>query len=556
MYKSEHIITSRHYLVMSITAFTIGILLATAANTTLLKNITDFALLSALFLFALVIAFKISFRKRNFHYKPLFLPLLLVIFLLLGIFRVVIENRYFPDFLPAFTESGAWLTGTVESEPKVTQNNKSCSFEMTVYQINDCDINPEHTIIYIKKERGLLLSEGDQICCWTQLQYPRNKQRFPYNYETYLKGKNIHVTGYARNINPATFTEPFSVTNELTECGNIISNKITSAVDRLMTPGTKSAILKGIIVGDKTDFSDSLYEQFSYAGLSHTVAVSGMHLSILFSAMTVIFSIGFFRKRTLTFVAIPIIIIFAATAKFTPSVCRAGIMIIMMLTANIFGKRYSPINALFLSLGIILFVSPYSIYSQSLTLSFLATLGILVYFKYFYYFAEKLTKRFSLKNKCLDRIFTYVIQLIITSFSISLSVTISTAYFSVLFFGTVSFAQFLTNIWIIPTVTLVFCLGYLMCLFNYILPPLSILLTYPLDFLLWIISSTARTFGKPIFTFHLANNDIPWKYAIHYLAAAILIYFVLKTFYDYSTEKDLNTSQKQYVSKEPYIPKL
>lgn len=558
MSKSEHIITFRHYIVMSVTAFATGIILATTLNAGFLTWITRLLIIFSVILTLLAVIPKLFTPRRKISSKPFLLSALLTLCILVGIFRISGEVFFNPSPLIKLQNSSAWLTGTIETNPKLTSSGYYSSFELCVNKINDTDIDSEKVIIYIPKERATKLSRGVSVCCWAELSKSSSKgYTWPYDYETHLQSQGIFLTGKTKNANLVKSEKTFSLLSEITDKGFLISESIVSAVDKLpIHSHNNSNILKGILVGDKSEFSDELYLQFSYAGLSHIVAVSGMHLSILFSVLMIILSSIKLKKRFAAFIAIPIVVLFAATANFTPSVCRAAIMIIMMLIANLLGRRYSPINALFLSLGTILLVYPYAVYSRSLTLSFCATFGILVYFKYIYYFLKKLIDKIKFPSHGINSLVSVLLNLVISSFAVSISVTVATAFFSLKIFGTVSWIQFFTNIWVIPSVTAVFCLGFLACITYYIFPPLAYVLTYPLDFFLNVISKTAEIFGKSQFVFQLEPYKIRWNILFMYLAIAIFLYLILKTAYDLSTETDKLKPMPAYLYKGPKIPRL
>jgi len=554
MQKSQHILSLRHYLVLAVAAFTVGIVIATTAGISFLST-TVVYLLAILGVATLLMIFgKFLFKKHSIPQKSLLLPIFLIVFILLGIFRIIGANLLFPSALDSYVSKGTWLTGKVISEPTLTTDELSAYFQMEVFEINDKSISPEKIMLFAPKERGLKLSTGDRICCWTEInQQEYDSESWPYNYQTHLRSNGIFHSGSIKNANPAEFREPDSAIRTVKNFGESTANSISDAVDSLPVPQTNGNILKGILVGDKSDFSDSLYQSFSFAGLSHIVAVSGMHLSILFSAISLLLGALKVRKRISLLLTVPIIILFAATARFTPSVCRAAIMILMMLIAAVIGKRYSPINALFLSLGIILCVSPYSVYSRSLTLSFGATLGILVYYKYIHHFLCLPLRFIKCRSDVADRIISKIYKFIVSSLSISLSVTVTTSYFSLLFFGSVPWVQALTNIWIIPVVTAAFCLGYIACILSFIIPPLATVISYPLNFFLDIIAKTATTFGQSSSTFTISNTNFPWTYFVVYAGFAILLYLILKKAYDLSVNHGLSTTS-DYI--EPGISKL
>ncbi len=538
MYESEHIITSRHYLIMAVIAFATGIVFSVIVKTHYVLSVAKAIIIIAIILISIMLSLKICSRHHKLRLKPFLLPLFLLLAILAGIFRIIGVDYLFPGPLAEYDGQSVWLSGTVTTEPKLTQKVYNCYFEMKIHKINDKTVPEEDIIIYIPTYRGQYVSKDDMISCWTKItKLQQDYTEGIYSYNTNLHTKNIFYSGTTKNTNPEDFKLPLTLASIGKEASLTVSKTANSI---LISNKTNSAILTGILVGDKSGFTDDMYAKFSSAGLSHIVAVSGMHLSILFGAIISIFSVFNLKRNWILLLSVPIIVFFAATSGFTPSVCRASIMILTMIAAMLFKRRYSPINALFLSLGIILLVSPYSIFSPSLTLSFCATLGILVYFKYIFYFLSKLTNLVHIKNNIANRTVTHILNIVITSVSLSISVVIGTAYFSLMLFGSISFAQFFTNIWIIPVVTIVFVLGYMVCIAQYLLPPLALALRYPLNIFVGIIASTADSFGKQMFTLQVSDGSVLWVLGIAYLGFAIMLYRILKTFHGFSEEKRIS----------------
>ncbi len=537
MYKSNHIITFRHYLILSIIAFATGIFVIVSLR-------SDFVLLFSLFLAillsAIIILLLINRITRRPRFKHFLFPCFLILFIFLGMFRIITAEFVSPGVLKNYENKSAWLSGTVLKTATPTSKGYSDYFELEVQQINFENISPERILIYVPQSRSSRAVEGKQVYCWADISIPyRYEPNDNYDYYTHLRGKNIFFVGETQNITPTSFDTPFSIVSSIRKVGLDLRQKIVHAVDGLAFDDENSAaILKGILIGDKSDFSDEMYLRFSNAGISHIVAVSGMHLSILFSVLILILhNIQFHHKQAL-FLSIPVIIIFAATAGFTPSVCRSVIMMLMMIGATLLYQRYSPINALFISLGIILVISPYSLFSKSLILSFGATFGILAYCKYALYLLKKVIRLPEIQISFLNKVLHRSTNFIASSLAISVSAFIGTFYFTALLFGNISYIQFFTNLWIIPTVSIVFCLGIITCIAFYTIPFLVTFLKIPLRFFIDIICRTANYFGDNKFAFQVPEMPLPFVTFVVYLGIALLIYMFLKSLYDICIEKE------------------
>ncbi len=535
MYKSEHIITSKHYLAMSALAFCSGICL---------YCILSAERLFAIFLLLLIIMIVLSVtiiakpNNRKGRIKHLLLPLFLIICTLLGMFRIVATEYVLPNQLKEYVGDELWLSGTISSPVTKTSNGYSYQFSLDVLQAGDEYISPETIVMYIPESRGTLLAEGDEICCWTRLDYPaREDETDAFDYYTHLRGKNIFCIGRTDNANKITLDKPFHPIAFVKDIGNFIKNKIVTATDSIVFDDVnRAAVLKGILVGDKSTFSDELYKNFSNAGLSHIVAVSGMHLSILFSVLSLIFFKMRTHKKVAYLISIPIILLFVAAAQFTPSVCRSAVMMFTMFFALLTHQRYTPINALFFSVIIITAATPYAVFSKSLILSFGATLGILVYFGYL----QRLLKGLIPIHET-NKIAVYCTEAFCSSISLSVAAFIGTVYFSALFFGKISWVQFFTNLWVIPVVTLTFCIGFLACGLYCIMPSLATaVFYYPLKICLGIILHTAEIFGKDCFSIKVNSENMPPITFVVYIGIALILYLILKFINDIKHEKSVN----------------
>lgn len=266
----------------------------------------------------------------------------------------------------------------------------------------------------------------------------------------------------------------------LEELAALIGGNIRFTADTIFSYNPQRAsIVKGILTGDKDDFSPKMYTGFSDAGFMHIAAVSGMHVSILFAMISAVLSRLRAKRRTIAFVTVPAIFIFSAVSGFTPSSLRAAIMLSLSIASVFFGKEYDMLSALFFSALVILIISPYKLFTASFVLSFGATLGIAL----FYTPCKNLmSKRLRLPSFIAD------------SISLSISAFLGTAPFCAAFFGNINLISILTNIWIIPVVTAAFTLSLSACMLHFFPFVSEHLLVYFCEPPLMIIEMTANLF--------------------------------------------------------------
>lgn len=152
---------------------------------------------------------------------------------------------------------------------------------------------------------------------------------------------------------------------------------IKNTVSRLI-PGERGALATALLIGDKSNLPKSVSDSFSSAGISHLIAVSGLHLSIWCLFILKIFDVFRLRRRAGAIISAAFVIAFMAVSGFTYSVMRAGFMMLVMLLGTLLSRQADSLNSLGIALVILCFVNPYCVMSLGLRLSFLSTLGIIV----------------------------------------------------------------------------------------------------------------------------------------------------------------------------------
>ncbi len=150
---------------------------------------------------------------------------------------------------------------------------------------------------------------------------------------------------------------------------------ICNRLDALLDEDT-CGLAKGFLLGDRSDISTEDIRDFRRTGLSHIFAVSGMHITILLGSLNYILKLLFVRKPVrMAVVAISAIPMLAVTG-FALSAWRSVIMLWIAYIFVMLSEDNDMPTALFISIALIIAVSPYAVYDIGMWLSFLATLGL------------------------------------------------------------------------------------------------------------------------------------------------------------------------------------
>ena len=222
--------------------------------------------------------------------------------------------------------------------------------------------------------------------------------------------------------------------------------KILLVLDRAL-PADTAFFAKALLLGETSGFSYQQERAFQVSGLRHVVAVSGLHVSILFSLIYLAFG----HRRGWNFLfGVPLLLAFAAVAGFTPSIVRACVMQLLMLLAMLVDKEYDPPTALAAAVLVILGVNPMAVTSVSFQLSVSCMVGIFA-------FSEPLRRYFlslgKLQEKSRGKSWrARLIRWITGSVSVTLSAMAVTTPLCAIHFGMVSLVGIFSNLltlWVI-----------------------------------------------------------------------------------------------------------
>lgn len=221
-------------------------------------------------------------------------------------------------------------------------------------------------------------------------------------------------------------------------------------LDRLdaLFPEDVSGFTKALLLGERSDLDYETKTAFEISGISHIVAVSGLHVSILFALVLTVFG---YRRVITAAVGIPLVILFMAVAGFTPSIVRAGIMQILVMLAMLLDREYDPPTALAVACLVILGVNPLTITSVGFQMSVACIIGIFLFYQKIYgWMVSKLHAQEGRDRK------TKLKRSIASSVAVTLSATVMTIPLSAFYFGSVSLIGVVTNLLVLWAVSIIF----------------------------------------------------------------------------------------------------
>ena len=192
--------------------------------------------------------------------------------------------------------------------------------------------------------------------------------------QQYRRADGVHLTAY-----PTGYEEE-KVTVFPSEKTSLFLSAKTALADTLSRrlPFEEGDVLAAMCLGDKTGLSETVKSDFRAAGMSHLLVVSGLHLMIICGSALALLRLCRLRRQVAVGVTMAVTVLFMVFIGLTPSVVRAGVMCLVMLTGSLFRRPADPLNSMGLALMLLLLYNPYMVTDVGLLLSFTATGGVVV----------------------------------------------------------------------------------------------------------------------------------------------------------------------------------
>ena len=309
--------------------------------------------------------FKLISVRRYFRYVKIFFTkkvfILILISSLISNTITNYKNIQIDNFQKKYNAQEMQLKAKVISNAKMKKYNK-------IYIIESSNKK-----FYLNVKKNDNIDYGDIILIKGTFNKPKTKSNYKgFDYKEHLKIRGIIGTINAKNM-------------ELIEKNQDLFNKIFLKIKYLIQNSfdqNVSSILLGILLGYTDNISEDVKENFNETNISHILAVSGMHVGYLILFCMFVFD-RLVGKRMSKIFSILILIFYIKLVGYSPSVVRAVIMGIMLLVSKLLYRKSDVWSSLSLSLLFLLIYNPFFLKNVSLLFSYVATLGIIIYLRFF-----------------------------------------------------------------------------------------------------------------------------------------------------------------------------
>ena len=267
----------------------------------------------------------------------------------------------------------ASINGTICEAPYKSDDRYYYIVQTDSIDTQDSTSPPQKIKIRLSSDVAIDADYFSQISANVRFFKPVQSNNF--HSKTYHASNGIHMLAYIVDYDNV-IVKP-SAQKPLYYYSLKIREKLIYSINSLL-PKPESGIAEALILGSKHNIDDQLKEEFTDVGIYHVLVVSGIHVTIISQFLLALFIFFKVPKRFAALFTAICIFGFMSITGFSPSVMRAGIMIIIYLFGVFISRQSDSLNSLGAAVLLISIINPFSGGSIGLQLSVLSVLGILI----------------------------------------------------------------------------------------------------------------------------------------------------------------------------------
>ncbi|MFP5042041.1 ComEC/Rec2 family competence protein [Parasediminibacterium sp. JCM 36343] len=391
--QATNIILKKAPILRHLVALAIGILVQYHGNI----PIFPFLLVAAMALFVLAV---FRFAKLGFQFSFGWLAgcALAILFVALGgILSFTKNGANDSSWLGNHYKEGQPVLLTLQ-EPLVTKAKslKALAKAEAILINNQWQQVDGNVLLYFKKDTTLpSLHYGSQLVVTKPLSaISRAGNPGGFNYQQYCAFQHTYYQAFLSTPNYLLLK---TTKTSLLDAWIFKARFAVLAILRKNIPGTSQlSVAEALLIGYRDDLDRELVQAYSNTGVVHIIAISGLHLGMIYGLIVSLFS--FFKPSRWIKLAKPVTIIivlwgFSFIAGAAPSILRSAVMFTFIALGEGIGKRTNIYNNLAASAFVILLINPFSLWDVGFQLSYAAVLSIVLFSKHiqhWFYFENKL----------------------------------------------------------------------------------------------------------------------------------------------------------------------
>lgn len=273
--------------------------------------------------------------------------------------------------------------------------------------------------------------------------------------------------------------------------------------DRILSEGfdrEEYAVARALLRGDTDEMGESI-DFYRLSGIAHVFAVSGMHVGLVFAAFTMIFKPIRIRKIYKSLAISCLLFVYAYLCGMTASSVRATVMCSVAALVGSVGEKKDKVNAIAFAFVVVLVLNPFDLFRAGFVLSFAVSFAIIV-------FSRQISDKLSFMPTFLR-----------DSLSVMISASSVSVPLCVIYFGAFPLASFISNLIVVPLVSVSFYTLWLGLAISAILPINRLIAFFVPGNLLHLSTGLCKVFAN----FPLSISGFPTIFAVVYFAALLSV---------------------------------
>lgn len=226
------------------------------------------------------------------------------------------------------------------------------------------------------------LKVGGGIKARSTLTAPINYPGSTFDYASYLRHHGYQASTFIYSDNwqaAAVDLRRLSLTDRAVLWCKVWRHEFLQRVQDMGIGGQEYAVLAALVLGEKSYLSKDIKDDYSISGASHVLALSGLHLGIIYALLSLL--MGRWRRQLIGQTLILVFIwSYVTLVGFSPSVVRSATMLTVYAMVSLLNRDGVSLNTLLLTATIMLLASPLTLYDTGFQMSFLAVLGIVLFY--------------------------------------------------------------------------------------------------------------------------------------------------------------------------------
>lgn len=273
--------------------------------------------------------------------------------------------------------------------------------------------------------------------------------------------------------------------------------------DRILSDGfdrEEYAVARALLRGDTDEMGEAI-DFYRLSGIAHVFAVSGMHVGLVFAAFTMIFKPIRIRKIYKSLAISCLLFVYAYLCGMTASSVRAAVMCSVAALVGSVGEKKDRVNAIAFAFVVVLVLNPFDLFRAGFVLSFAVSFAIIV-------FSRQISDKLSFMPTFLR-----------DSLSVMISASSVSVPLCVIYFGAFPLASFISNLIVVPLVSVSFYTLWLGLAISAILPINRLIAFFVPGNLLHLSTGLCKVFAN----FPLSISGFPTIFAVVYFAALLSV---------------------------------